>query len=179
MNWSKLFVGLLFACLLSEDLEAQQPSLASHAPAAQGMSTGSGSSISKLENQGLALISDDFTRFVSPTSDNARLLMSMSDSLFAKTLLDLGYRSSERGIALEYLISSSKKTSHFRMIAREGKGLVMTFSPSYPWIEELVKKQSGMTYRIEDDTEEYVGRTWAIQVLVLRFGGPQADIEKK
>lgn len=178
MNWSKLFIGLLFAGLLSEDLEAQQPSLASHAPATKGLSTGSESSVSQLENQGLTLISDDFTRFVSPTSDNARLLMSMSDSLFAKTLLGLGYRSTERGKAMEYLISSSKKTGHFRMISREGQGLVMTFSPSYPWLEELVKKQSGMTYRIEEDTEEYVGRTWAIQVLVIRYG-PQADIEKK
>jgi len=176
LNWSKLFIGLFFAGLLFEDLKAQQPSLTSQACAAQGLS--SGSLVSQLENQGLTLISDDFTRFVSPTSDNARLLMSMSDSLFSKTLLDLGYRSTESGKAMEYLISSSKKTGHFRMIAREGQGLVMTFSPSYPWIQELVKKQSCMTYRIEDDTEEYVGRTWAIKVLVLRFGGPQADIEK-
>ena len=56
------------------------------------------------------------------------------------------------------------------MIKRAGKGLVMTFSPSYPWLEELVKKQSGITYRIEEDTEEYVGRTWAIQVMVVRYG---------
>ena len=119
---------------------------------------------------GLTLLADDFTQFVSPTADNARILMSMSDSLFSKTLVGFGYRSSERGIPMEYLISSSKKTSHFRMIKRAGKGLVMTFSPSYPWLEELVKKQSGMTYRIEEDTEEYVGRTWAIQVMVVRYG---------
>jgi hypothetical protein len=178
LNWCKIIFSLILGAFLSEDLKAQQPSVTSHARAAQGLSTGSRSSISKIENQGLVLISDDFTRFVSPRSDNARLLMSMSDSLFAKTLLDLGYRSSERGIANEYLISSSKKMGHFRMIAREGKELVMTFSPSYPWLEELVKKQSGMTYRIEEDTEEYVGRTWAIKVLVLKYD-LQADSEKK
>ena len=98
--------------------------------------------------------------------------MSLSDSVFTKTLVEFGYRSSDRGIAMEYLISSTKKTGHFRMIKREVKELVMTFSPSYSWIEELVKKQANMTYRIEEDTEEYVGRTWAIKVLVVIFKLP-------
>lgn len=137
---------------------------------AQNSSVVSNSFSSTTGPVGLTLLADDFIQFVSPTADNARILMSMSDSLFSKTLVGFGYRSSERGIPMEYLISSSKKTSHFRMIKRAGKGMVMTFSPSYPWLEELVKKQSGMTYRIEEDTEEYVGRTWAIQVMVVRYG---------
>jgi len=137
---------------------------------AQKSSVVSNSFSSTTGQVGLTLLADDFIQFVSPTADNARILMSMSDSLFSKTLVGFGYRSSERGIPMEYLISSSKKTSHFRMIKRAGKGLVMTFSPSYPWLEELVKKQSGMTYHIEEDTEEYVGRTWAIQVMVVRYG---------
>ena len=137
---------------------------------AQNSSVVSNSFSSTTGPVGLTLLADDFIQFVSPTADNARILMSMSDSLFSKTLVGFGYHSSERGIPMEYLISSSKKMSHFRMIKRAGKGLVMTFSPSYAWLEELVKKQSGMTYRIEEDTEEYVGRTWAIQVMVVRYG---------
>ncbi len=158
MNWyRRVFLAIGFA-FLGSTLTAQKSSVISNSFSA---TTG---------QVGLTLLADDFTQFVSPTADNARILMSMSDSLFSKTLVGFGYRSSERGIPMEYLISSSKKTSHFRMIKRAGKGLVMTFSPSYPWLEELVKKQSGMTYRIEEDTEEYVGRTWAIQVMVVRYG---------
>ena len=158
MNWyRRVFLAFCFV-FLGSTLTAQKSSVFSN-------------SFSSTTGQvGLTLLADDFTQFVSPTADNARILMSMSDSLFSKTLVGFGYRSSERGIPMEYLISSSKKTSHFRMIKRAGKGLVMTFSPSYPWLEELVKKQSGITYRIEEDTEEYVGRTWAIQVMVVRYG---------
>ena len=170
MNWFKLFFGFIIGSFLSEDLKAQQPSFTSNPLSSQGASVGGFKTLlPQAINQGLTLISDDFTRFVSPTMDNARLLMSMSDSLFHNNLVGLGYRLSGRGVPMEYLISSPKKTGHFRMIAREGKRLVMTFSPSYSWLEELVKKQSGMTYRIEEDTEEYVGRTWAIKVLVVEI----------
>lgn len=170
MNWCKLFFGLLFGVFLSEDLKAQGLVSTSSTLYAQAVSMSSESLVSKIVDPGITLIADDFTRFVSPTMENARQLMSMSDSLFTKTLLGFGYRLSGREMPLEYLISSSKKMGHFRMIARERKGLVMTFSPSYPWLEELVKKQSGMTYRIEEDTEEYVGRTWAIKVMVVEIG---------
>jgi hypothetical protein len=170
LNWFKLFFGFIIGSFLSEDLKAQQPSFTSNPLSSQGASVGGFKTLlPQAINQGLTLISDDFTRFVSPTMDNARLLMSMSDSLFHNNLVGLGYRLSGRGVPMEYLISSPKKTGHFRMIAREGKRLVMTFSPSYSWLEELVKKQSGMTYRIEEDTEEYVGRTWAIKVLVVEI----------
>jgi hypothetical protein len=170
LNWFKLFFGFIIGSFLSVDLKAQQPSFTSNPLSSQGASVGGSKTLlPQANNQGLTLISDDFTRFVSPTMDNARLLMSMSDSLFHNNLVGFGYRLSGRGVPMEYLISSPKKTGHFRMIAREGKRLVMTFSPSYPWLEELVKKQSGMTYRIEDDTEEYLGRTWAIKVLVVEI----------
>ena len=158
MNWCRrVFLSFCFV-FLGSTLTAQKSSVISDSFSA---------TIGQLA---LTLLADDFIQFVSPTADNARILMSISDSLFSKTLVGFGYRSSERGIPMEYLISSSKKTSHFRMIKRAGKGLVMTFSPSYSWLEELVKKQSGMTYRIEEDTEEYVGRTWAIQMMVVRYG---------
>ena len=165
MNWYKLFVGFIVSSFLTFDLRAQELSLAAHSVRFNR------TIVTKPveEKPVLTLISDDFTRFVGPTEENARKLMSLSNSVFTKTLVEFGYRSSDRGIAMEYLISSPKKTGHFRMIKREGKELVMTFSPSYSWIEELVKKQANMTYRIEEDTEEYVGRTWAIKVLVVNY----------
>lgn len=166
MNWCKVFIAFLLSSFLCIDLSAQEVFLAGKSWPVPKPTFAAKSGDDK---PGLTFLADDFTRFVGPTEENARILLSLSDSLFTKTLLEFGYRSSDRGIAMEYLISSPKKTSHFRMIKRAGKGLVMTFSPSYSWIEDLVKNQANLTYRIEEDTEEYVGRTWAIKVLVVNY----------
>ena len=94
---------------------------------------------------------DEYCTFIKPTISNVVKLLFMPNSDFSKTMSDYNYIETASGIG--YMAKTNSRSSHFRIIKKDSRSVLMNFSPNY--VDLISKFRNEIKTIVKDPTVQY------------------------